>query len=185
MSESERNTGVAGASKTGRRRGLLSGPASKPRLSAWRAAHSGEERPSALVVRVPHDGVVDVLDVVAAVIESDGRILACRRRPEKDAGGKWEFPGGKVEAGETHEQALAREIREELGVEIEVGELLTVDDTAGSTRVIRLSCFWATLSSESPTSSTDHDSMLWVTRADLTPLEWAPADLPAVALLTA
>ncbi|WP_244231680.1 (deoxy)nucleoside triphosphate pyrophosphohydrolase [Rathayibacter sp. VKM Ac-2804] len=128
---------------------------------------------------------MDVLDVVAAVIESDGRILACRRRPEKDAGGKWEFPGGKVEAGETHEQALAREIREELGVEIEVGELLTVDDTAGSTRVIRLSCFWATLSSESPTSSTDHDSMLWVTRADLTPLEWAPADLPAVALLTA
>ncbi|ROP48703.1 MULTISPECIES: (deoxy)nucleoside triphosphate pyrophosphohydrolase [unclassified Rathayibacter] len=128
---------------------------------------------------------MDVLEVVAAVIESDGRILACRRRPEKDAGGKWEFPGGKVEAGETHEQALAREIREELGVDIEVGELLTVDDTAGSTRVIRLSCFWAKLSSETPTSSTDHDSMLWVTRADLTPLGWAPADLPAVALLTA
>ena len=133
----------------------------------------------------PHHGVVDVLEVVAAVIESDGRILACRRRPEKDAGGKWEFPGGKVEAGETHEQALAREIREELGVEIEVGELLTVDDTAGFARTIRLSCFWATLSSESPTVSTDHDAMLWVTRSGLTPLEWAPADLPAVALLTA
>ncbi|MCJ1701462.1 (deoxy)nucleoside triphosphate pyrophosphohydrolase [Rathayibacter festucae] len=128
---------------------------------------------------------MDVLEVVAAVIESDGRILACRRRPEKDAGGKWEFPGGKVEDGETHEQALAREIREELSVDIEVGELLTVDETAGSTRTIRLSCFWATLSSERPTSSTDHDSMLWATRSDLTPLEWAPADLPAVALLTA
>ncbi|NQX04827.1 (deoxy)nucleoside triphosphate pyrophosphohydrolase [Rathayibacter sp. VKM Ac-2856] len=128
---------------------------------------------------------MDVLEVVAAVIESDGRILACRRRPEKDAGGKWEFPGGKVEAGETHEQALAREIREELGVEIEVGELLTVDDTAGFARTIRLSCFWATLSSESPTVSTDHDAMLWATRSELTPLEWAPADLPAVALLTA
>ncbi|WP_260303459.1 (deoxy)nucleoside triphosphate pyrophosphohydrolase [Rathayibacter sp. PhB127] len=128
---------------------------------------------------------MDVLEVVAAVIESDGRILACRRRPEKDAGGKWEFPGGKVEAGETHEQALAREIREELGVNIEVGELLTVDDTAGSTGVIRLSCFWAALSSESPTASTDHDSMLWATRSELTRLDWAPADLPAVALLTA
>ncbi|MCJ1702777.1 (deoxy)nucleoside triphosphate pyrophosphohydrolase [Rathayibacter sp. VKM Ac-2926] len=126
---------------------------------------------------------MDVLEVVAAVIESDGRILACRRRPEKDAGGKWEFPGGKVEAGETHEQALAREIREELGVDIEVGDLLTTDVTITSTLTIRLSCFWAKLRGDHPTVSIDHDAMTWTPYAELADHEWAPADLPAVALL--
>jgi 8-oxo-dGTP diphosphatase len=137
-----------------------------------------------LVARVPHDGVVDVLEVVAAVIESDGRILACRRRPEKDAGGKWEFPGGKVEAGETHEQALAREIREELGVEIEVGERITLDDTEVGTRTIRLSCWWARLIGAGPSASTDHDQLRWATRREFDSLDWAGPDLAAVAKLT-
>jgi 8-oxo-dGTP diphosphatase len=58
------------------------------------------------------------LEVVAAVIEEDGTVLACRRRPGKAAAGRWEFPGGKVEAGETIEQALRRELVEELGITI-------------------------------------------------------------------
>nr|WP_254304862.1 (deoxy)nucleoside triphosphate pyrophosphohydrolase [Rathayibacter sp. VKM Ac-2835] len=137
-----------------------------------------------MVVRVPHDGVVDVLDVVAAVIESDGRILACRRRPEKDAGGKWEFPGGKVEAGETHEQALMREVSEELGVPVTVGDLLTTDDSQVGSRIIRLSCWWASLAGATPVSSTDHDQLKWLTRSELGPLNWAAPDLAAVARLT-
>ena len=64
------------------------------------------------------------LEVVAAVIVEDGRVLACRRSPLKDSAGLWEFPGGKVEEGESAQASLAREIREELGVDIEVGELL-------------------------------------------------------------
>ena len=60
--------------------------------------------------------------VVAAAIERDGRYLAARRTRPTDVAGLWEFPGGKVEPGETEEEALVREIREELGVEIAVGE---------------------------------------------------------------
>jgi mutator protein MutT len=60
--------------------------------------------------------------VVAGILERDGKALACRRRGDQDHAGKWEFPGGKVEAGESPPEALARELREELGIEARVGE---------------------------------------------------------------
>ena len=63
--------------------------------------------------------------VVAALIERRGRILICRRRDDQDHAGKWEFPGGKVEDGETPRQALSRELREELGIELEPGREIT------------------------------------------------------------
>ena len=63
--------------------------------------------------------------VVAAVIESEGHILACRRRPDQDHGGKWEFPGGKLEEGEKLTVALARELHEELGISAEIGPEIT------------------------------------------------------------
>jgi 8-oxo-dGTP diphosphatase len=66
-----------------------------------------------------------VTTVTAAVIERNGRILICRRRPDQDHAGKWEFPGGKVETGETPRQALLRELREELGIEAEIGSEIT------------------------------------------------------------
>ncbi|WP_243074245.1 (deoxy)nucleoside triphosphate pyrophosphohydrolase [Microbacterium sp. SS28] len=119
------------------------------------------------------------LDVVAAVIERDGLILACRRRAEKSAGGRWEFPGGKVEPGETPTAALVREIREELGIGIRVTGLLT-DDVTGP---IRLICLLAELEDDAPTASTDHDELRWVEPARLGSLAWADADLPAVRLL--
>ncbi len=65
-----------------------------------------------------------MITVAAGVWVRDGRVLVCRRAPGRDHAGKWEFPGGKVEAGETPESALARELREELGVEGKVGESL-------------------------------------------------------------
>ena len=64
---------------------------------------------------------LDVTNVVAALIERRGRILICRRREDQDHAGRWEFPGGKVEQGETPRQALSRELREELGIHVEPG----------------------------------------------------------------
>ncbi|WP_348787042.1 (deoxy)nucleoside triphosphate pyrophosphohydrolase [Leifsonia sp. NPDC080035] len=121
------------------------------------------------------------IHVVAAVIEHDGRLLACRRAPHKDAAGRWEFPGGKVEAGESPEEALAREIGEELGARIHVGELL--DRTA--TGRVDLACYAAALDGPLPTGSTDHDALRWLLPAELAGLDWADADRPVVALLTA
>jgi 8-oxo-dGTP diphosphatase len=120
------------------------------------------------------------LEVVAAVIEDDGAVLACRRRPGKAAAGRWEFPGGKVEAGESPEQALTREIREELGIGIRVLSHLTSDVTGP----IKLVCLRAELDSARPESSTDHDELRWVARERLGDLEWADADWPAVRLLS-
>ncbi|MFF1878594.1 (deoxy)nucleoside triphosphate pyrophosphohydrolase [Leifsonia sp. NPDC058230] len=121
-----------------------------------------------------------LLEVVAAVIVDDGRVLACRRSPLKDSAGLWEFPGGKVEEGESASASLVREISEELGVVVEVGELLDRSVTGVGGRDIALSCYFATLTGPRPTSSTDHDRMLWARIPELSALDWSPPDLPAV-----
>lgn len=124
-----------------------------------------------------------VIDVVAAVVEHEGLILACRRRPEKAAGGKWEFPGGKIEPSESAAAALIREIQEELGIVVEIGSHFRTDDTRVGEQVIRLTCFRAIVAEELPTSSTDHDELRWVEPTMLPELDWAEPDLPAVAEL--
>ena len=119
------------------------------------------------------------LSVVAAIIRRDGCVLACRRRPERAAGGRWEFPGGKIEHGETAEAALVREIREELGVGIRVLGVLTTDDTQVGARIIRLTCLEVELTDAAPTTSTDHDLMRWVAPEELAELAWAEPESPA------
>jgi len=128
---------------------------------------------------------VQPLIVVAAVVRDGDRVLACRRAPGKDAAGRWEFPGGKVESGESPEAALAREIAEELGVRIHVGALLdrTVTARAGG-RAIDLACFDCRLDGDAPVASTDHDELRWMPVERLGELDWAEADLAAVAVLT-
>jgi 8-oxo-dGTP diphosphatase len=125
------------------------------------------------------------LHVVAAVIVADGRVLACRRAPHKADAGRWEFPGGKLEPGESLEQAIVREIREELGAEIVVTGELTMDDTLTGGRVVRLTCLRAELTGALPTASTDHDELRWVVPAELPDLNWADPDWPAVRMLAA
>jgi 8-oxo-dGTP diphosphatase len=94
----------------------------------------------------------------------------------------WEFPGGKVEAGESQNDALTREILEELGVGIEVGEhIVTVESIDPP---IRLSSYWARLTGAAPTTSTDHDAMTWLNRSELRLLQWAQADLETVRLIS-
>lgn len=124
-----------------------------------------------------------VIPVVAAVITRGDLVLACRRNAEREAGGLWEFPGGKVEAGESAQDALVREIREELGVGIRVGELLHRGATPMNGRVVDLSCYWATLTDAAPSASTDHDGIRWFRRDDLHEVDWPEPDRDAVALL--
>ncbi|MBB2974980.1 8-oxo-dGTP diphosphatase [Microbacterium endophyticum] len=123
------------------------------------------------------------VDVVAAVILDGDRVLACRRNRDRAAGGKWEFPGGKIEPGESSATALRREIREELAVDIEVLDELTRDATRVGTTTIRLICLRAMLVGPRPTASSDHDRLIWLTISELPKLDWAEPDLPAVRLL--
>ena len=107
-------------------------------------------------------------------------ILACRRSPRKSAAGKWEFPGGKVEPGETPESALIREIREELDIAIELGKLITRTESRMGEITIDLASYRAAVVGPNPTASTDHDELRWIAIHDLGELDWATPDLPTV-----
>lgn len=116
--------------------------------------------------------------VVAGAIERDGRYLAARRTRPEWAAGRWEFPGGKVEHGESDEQALVREIREELGVEIAVvrrvpGEWPLHDDLV-------LHLYVATLVEGDPQPLDHHDQLRWVTPAQFDEIDWLESDREAV-----
>ena len=119
------------------------------------------------------------MEVVAAVFTDGDRVLACRRRAGLEAAGRWEFPGGKLEPGESCEAALEREIGEELDVEIEVGEVLDRSTTMVAGRPITLSCYFVRALAEGPGASTDHDQVCWFARDRLPWLVWAAPDLPA------
>jgi 8-oxo-dGTP diphosphatase len=125
-----------------------------------------------------------VVAVVAAVITNGDRVLACRRNAKREAGGLWEFPGGKVEPGESAVEALEREIREELGVGIRVGELLHRGTTLVNGRSVELACYWAALTGAAPSESTDHDDIRWFRRDQLRGLDWPEPDRAAAELLS-
>lgn len=120
------------------------------------------------------------MHVVAAVFTDGERVLACRRQAHREAGGRWEFPGGKQEPGEQPEAALEREIREELGVEVEVGDLLDRSTTMVAGTEVTLACYFVRPLADLPTKSTDHDQVCWFLRNRLRWLDWAAPDLPAV-----
>ena len=112
--------------------------------------------------------------VVAAIIRDKGRIFATQRGygPYKDG---WEFPGGKIEPGETSEEALKREIREELDTEIEVGEPAGHIEYDYPEFHLSMDCFFCTLLSGSLTLK-EHEAARWLFPAELDSVSWLPAD---------
>jgi len=121
------------------------------------------------------------LAVVCALIEREGRVLIAQRPAHKHLALAWEFPGGKIEAGETPEAALGREIGEELNCQIIVGKALPASVHAYQTLTIRLHPFLAGLSPESPEPApAEHVALAWVSPEELDSYPLAPADLPVV-----
>lgn len=113
--------------------------------------------------------------VVGAAILRDGAVLAARRTSPPDAAGRWEFPGGKLEAGESAEEALVREIGEELGCRIAVTGWLSGSAPIGDTHVLRVACAVLTQGEPSPT---EHDLLRWVEAGELSALDWLDPDRP-------
>jgi 8-oxo-dGTP diphosphatase len=120
--------------------------------------------------------------VVGAAIVRGGRVLAARRSAPAALAGGWEFPGGKVEPGESHAAALARECREELGVQIAVGELLGTADVGPG---IVLHVHVAELIAGEPQPLEDHDELRWLAADELEDVAWLPADRPLLAAVRA
>ena len=117
-----------------------------------------------------------MLTVVAAVTERDGKIMICQRRPEVHNGLKWEFPGGKLEPGESPEEALARELREELAIEVQVGRIRDAVFYRYPDRDVLLLFYGCALISGVP-RTVDCNAVAWVTPEALRSYDFAGADL--------
>ena len=120
--------------------------------------------------------------VTAAVVERDGRFLLTRRLQGTHLAGCWEFPGGKTEPGEAHHAALARELREELAVEIDVGDLVLSTTHAYPERTVELHFYRASLRGD-PVPQLGQE-MRWVAREELRGLDLPEADADLIRLLT-
>ena len=124
-----------------------------------------------------------MIDVVCGVIENErGELLACLRPAGKHLAGLWEFPGGKVDAGETPTQALLRELREELVIDVEVGAALSPVIWNYGEISIRLQPYRCRILYGTVTPL-EHERITWCSRSNFRDLPWAEADLPILAEL--
>jgi 8-oxo-dGTP diphosphatase len=120
-----------------------------------------------------------MITVTAAILIENGQILIAKRKANDKLGNKWEFPGGKVETGETPEQSLKREIQEEFEIGITIGDYLgesTYHYDHGSIRLLAYRVYWK----DGDLMPRDHSEFRWVSVNQLKDFEFAPADLPFV-----
>ncbi|WP_010283104.1 (deoxy)nucleoside triphosphate pyrophosphohydrolase [Bacillus timonensis] len=117
--------------------------------------------------------------VVAGVITDKEKILCVQRGPNNLLALKWEFPGGKIEKDETSEEALQREIKEEMLCEIDVGSQIDETVYEYDFGIVHLSTYSCKLVKGTPTL-TEHAALKWLSSSELPSLDWAPADLPTV-----
>ena len=122
------------------------------------------------------------IEVVAAIIQRDGAYFATQRG-YGEFEGMWEFPGGKIELGETHEMALKREIQEELGVDISIEELLYTTNYDYPSFHLTMHCYLCSIAA-GKIELREHKSARWLTTETLDSVEWLPADKDAVIKLS-
>ena len=118
-----------------------------------------------------------MLKVVCGIIYKDEKIFLCRRKMEKSLGGYWEFPGGKIEAGENAEDSLRRELREELDMEVEIERYFATSKYDYPTFFIELIAYICHFK-DTPIRLTDHDEYAWVNPQELLDWKLSPADVP-------
>jgi len=119
------------------------------------------------------------IEVVAAIIQKDNKIFCAQRNLSKSMGGKWEFPGGKIEVGETHKEALVREIKEELDSDIVVNKYLMTVEHDYPAFHITMHVYLCTLV-KGELSLKEHNDSKWLYKEELLSLDWADADKPIV-----
>ena len=120
-----------------------------------------------------------MLQVTAAIIIRNNKILITQRAPGQNLAGKWEFPGGKIELGEAPQQCLKREIQEELDIEIEVSDFFAESIYTYQSGTIKLMAFWCRWFSGDFNLHV-HSKLAWVNRHEIELYDFAPADIPLV-----
>lgn len=120
-----------------------------------------------------------VAAIIKAVNENGETIIFATQRGYGDLKGGWEFPGGKIEAGETPQEALKREIMEELETEITVGELIDTIEYDYPTFHLSMDCFWAEIVSGDLVLK-EHEASKWLTKEELDSVDWLPADITLI-----
>lgn len=121
--------------------------------------------------------MLKTIDVVAAIIERDGKILLAQRPPHADQPGMWEFAGGKVEKGESQREALIRELREELGIEAQPARYIASHRREVSGRIIHLHA-WYVPAYAGDIVAYAHSALAWCTPSEALSYSLAPADIP-------
>lgn len=122
------------------------------------------------------------IEVVAGVIKDGERVFATQRG-YGDFKDFWEFPGGKIEPGETPQQALARELKEELAIDVSVGEFICTVDYDYPAFHLTMHCFYCTIAGGKAPELLEHEAAKWLGPAELRGVDWLPADVEVVKAL--